>query len=390
MAIPLIYNLRSVGKRWVSSIVAIAGIGGAVGVFIAMMAMARGFQATLVASGSVRNAMILRGGATSEMDSAIDRDQERTISDAPGIARDANGTPLVSAEVVCIASLPKKDTGTDANVQIRGVSPIVLQIRDVVKITEGRFFHPGVTELVVGRNVTLTIRGMNLGDKVKIGGREWDVVGVFDAGGSALDSEIWCDQPLLSQTFDRPENIFQSICARLQNPGTFQTVKDSLTSNPALTVDVMREVDFYTRQSQMITTVIHSLGFLVAIVMGIGAIFSALNTMYSAVSARAREVATLRALGFGGGSVVASFVLESLFISLIGGLVGALFALPVNGMTVSTINWQTFSHTAFAFQVTLPIVAMGIIFALFMGLVGGLMPAIRAARLPVAAALREL
>jgi len=390
MAIPFHYNIRSVTARWVSSIVAVIGIAGTVAVFIAMESLANGFRATLIAAGSPENVIVLRGGATAEMESAVTRDQARTIGDAPGVARGADGAPLVSAEVVCIANLPKIDTGTDANVQIRGMNKVGMDVRRNVSIAHGRFFRPGIAELVVGQNVVRTIRGMQLGARPRFGGRDWEIVGVFDSGGTAIDSEIWCDASLLSQTFDRPLDIFQSVLVRLKSPDSFQEFKDWLTSNPALTVQGMRETAYYAKQSEFLSMVIMSLGFLVAFVMGIGAVFGALNTMYSAVAARTREIATLRALGFKPGSVIVAFVLESLLIAFVGGLVGALAALPFNGLGVSTINWQTFSHMAFAFRVSPGIILQGIIFAVLMGLVGGLLPAIRAARLPVASALREL
>jgi putative ABC transport system permease protein len=389
MTIPLIYNLRSLRARWTSTIVAVLGIAGTVGVFIAVLSLAQGFAATLVASGSSGNATVRRAGATSEMDSMIMLDQVRIIEDAPGVAPGSDGA-LVSAEVVVVAAFPLKSTGTDANVQVRGVSPRALAVRDSIQVAVGRFFEPGLTELVVGRNVASSYAGFDLGKTVRFGGGTWTVVGVFDAGGSAFDSELWCDAKVLNQVFQRPLSLFQSVTARLTSPGVLGEFKDMLTTDPRLTVQVEREIDYYAKQSQQLTTLITVLGTIIALVMGIGAIFAALNTMYSAVAERAREIATMRALGFGSGSVVMSFVVEALCIAAVGGVLGCAVVLPLNGLTTGTINWQTFSHLAFAFRVTPILLAAGLVFALLMGLVGGVPPAIRAARQRIAVALREL
>jgi putative ABC transport system permease protein len=388
MAIPLNYNLNSLRVRWTSTVVAVLGIAGTVGVFVAMLALAKGFKTTLVASGSPRNALLLRGGATSEMSSAISLDQVRIIEDAPGVARDSSG-PLVSPEVVVIAPFPLKATGTDANVQVRGVSPKALTVRNI-KVVTGRFFQPGLDELVVGRNVASTYAGFGLGNTVKFGGGTWKVVGVFDAGGSAFDSEVWCDSNVLNGVYKRPQNNFQAVTAQLTSPEAFERFKDTLTSDPRLTLDVEREIEYYDKQSRSLTTLITVLGSLVALVMGVGAVFGALNTMYSAVAERSREIATMRALGFGASSVVTSFIFEALCIAFVGGAIGCLGVLPLNGMTTGAMNWQTFSHLAFAFRVTPPLLLGGVIFALIMGLAGGVPPAVRAARARIAVALREL
>lgn len=389
MAIPLTYNLRSLRVRWTSTVVAILGIAGTVGVFVAVLSLARGFKATLVASGSAHNAIVRRAGATSEMESVVTLDQVRVVEDAPGIARGSAG-PLVSPEVVVVAAFPLKSTGTDANVQVRGVSPKALAVRDSVRIIAGRFFHPGLNELVVGRNVARSYVGFELGKTVRFGGGTWSVVGVFDAGGSAFDSELWCDANVLNQVYQRPQNLFQSVTVRLTSPETLTRFKDVLTSDPRVTVQADREVDYYEKQSRQLTTLIVVLGTIVSLVMGIGAVFGALNTMYSAVAERSREIATMRALGFSSGSVVTSFVFEALCIAFVGGLLGCVAALPLNGLTTGAMNWQTFSHLAFAFRVTPLLLVAGLVFALLMGLVGGVPPAIRAARQRIAVALREL
>jgi putative ABC transport system permease protein len=389
MAVPLIYNLRSVRARWVSAIVAVVGIAGTVGVFIAMLALAKGFEKTLVSSGSPQNAIIMRAGSTSEMTGSVTLDQVKIIQDAPQVAREGN-QPLVTPEVVVIADFPLKSTGTDANVQVRGVPETVLKVRNNVRVVEGHFITPGLSELVVGRNVPSTYSGLDLGSTVKFGGGTWKVVGIFDAGGSAFDSEVWADSRVLADVYKRPNYIFQSVTARLTSPEAFTSFKDTLTSDPRMTVQADREIDYYAKQSRNLATLITVLGSLVAMVMGIGAVFGALNTMYSAVAERSREIATIRAIGFSSGSVVLSFIFEALLIAFIGGVIGCLAALRLNGVTTGAMNFQTFSHLAFAFSVTPALLGIGMIFALVMGLIGGVPPAIRAANRPVVAALREL
>lgn len=390
MALPIGYSARNALVRWLSTLVAILGIASTVGVLVVVLAMARGFQETVRTSGSPGNAIVLRGGAGSEMESSVDLDQVKIISDAPGVAHGSSDEPLASAEVVVIAPFDLRSSGTEANVQVRGVSPLALEVRSGTKMIEGRLFEPGRTELVVGRNVLATYAGFELGSQVELGGGQWTVVGVFSASGSAFDSEVWCDARVLNQVYKRPEALFQSVTVHLESPEAFQSFKDALSTDPRLTVEVEPESTYYQRQSETVTTLIRVLGSLVAAVMAIGAVFAALNTMYASVAARVREIATLRAIGFGSGSVVAAFVLESLIVALIGGAIGSLAALPFNGFTTGTMNWQTFSHLAFAFRITPGILLWGLAFAALMGLIGGLPPAIRAARLPISVALREL
>lgn len=389
MAIPIVYNFRSVRARWTSAIVAVAGIAGTVGVFVAMLSLARGFRATLVSSGSEDNALIVRAGATSEMTSGVALDAVKIIQDAPGIARGTGG-PLVTAETVLMAPIPLISTGTDANVELRGVSPNVLEIRRQAKIVQGRMFQPGLTEVVVGKNANTTYSGLTLNNTIWLGTMQWKVVGIFDAGGSSFDSEVWADSRLLAEAYKRPNTFFSSATVHLTSPEALTQVKDALTTDPRLNVDVTREVEYYAKQSTRMTTLITRLGGFVAFVMAIGAVFGALNTMYSAVADRGREIATMRALGFGGPSVVFSFLLEALLISFVGGVLGCIAVLKLNGVTTSTINFQTFSNLAFAFMITPELLVKGVVFALVMGVLGGFFPAVRAARLPVATALREL
>ncbi|MCI0403040.1 MAG: ABC transporter permease [Acidobacteria bacterium] len=389
MAIPLKYNLRSVAARWVSAVVAVLSIAGTVGVFVAMLSLARGFKAAMTASGSPGNALVRDATALAEITGAVELEDVRVIENAPGVARGPEGAQ-VSAEVVVSARMALKASGTDAMIQVRGVSPKALRVRDQVRLAGGRFFQPGVYELVVGKNAADTYSGLELGDTVRLGGGTWTVVGRFDAGGSAFDSEVWCDANLLNQVYQRRPNIFQSVTIRLTSPAAFREFKDTVTSDPRLAVRADREADYYEQQSHVLTTLILVLGTLVAGVMGIGAVFAALNTMYSAVTERTREIAVLRALGFGEGSVVLSFLFESLVISLVGGALGAAAVLPLNQFTVGTLNFQTFSHLAFAFRVTPDLLVLGVVFALVMGVAGGLPPAVRAARSPISATLRGL
>jgi putative ABC transport system permease protein len=388
-SVPISYNFRSIKARWTSTIVAVLGIAGTVGVFVAMLSLAHGFKATLVASGSPDNALVMRAGSTTEMMGGITLDSVNIVQDAPGVARDASG-PLVTHEVVGVMPFPLVSTGTDANVQVRGVSANVLEIRKFVHIVEGRMFAPGLSELVAGKNASKTYRGLVIGNTVSFGGGHWKVVGIFDSGGSAFDSEVWCDGKILNEVLKRPDNIFQSATVHLTSPSAFQQFKDAVTSDPRLNVDAIREIDYYAKQSTAMTTLIRVLGGLVAAIMAIGAVFGALNTMYSAVAERGREIATMRALGFSAWSVILSFLFEALLISFVAGLIGCIAVLPLNGLTTSTMNFQTFSNLAFAFKITFGLLVMGVVFALVMGVLGGMLPAIRAAFRPVAVALREL
>jgi len=282
--IPFIYNLRSMKARWVSTLVAVLSIASVVAVFLAVLSMARGFQETVKISGSEENAIILRGGALSEIQSALTLEQVRIIGDAAGVARDESGNPLITPEVVVDVSLTRKSTDIEASVILRGVSKKAFEIRKKVKLIQGRFFKPGLTELVVGKNAAVFYNNLNLGDSLLLGGQTWNVVGIFDAGGSSFDSEIWCDANVVNQTFKRPTNIYQSVTAKLSSVDTFNKFKDALTVDPRLSISVERESTYYENQSKPLTTFIRAIGFMVAIVMSIGAVFAALNTMYAAVS----------------------------------------------------------------------------------------------------------
>jgi len=388
--LPLVYNIRSVRERWTSSLVAIVGIAGAVGVFIAMLALARGFQATLVSSGQPDNVIVEQAGADTEMTSALDLEAVHGIENAPYIKRQGQDA-LISPEVVVVANLQLRGPqGGDANVEVRGVATRVLSVRDNVHIVQGRFFTPGLYEIVVGKHATLAYAGLELGGTVRIGPGSWKVVGIFDSGGSAFDSEVWADSNVLNANYQRPNNVFQSVTVKLGSASDFDAFQQAVTRNPHLQVQALREREYYANQSRTVTTLITVLGGLVALVMGLGAILAALNTMYASVSERSREIAVLRAIGFGSGSIVLSFVSESILIALAGGIAGCLAVLPINGITTGTMNWQTFAHLSFAFRVTADLLGLGLVFALAMGVVGGLPPAIRAARANVATTLRAL
>ncbi len=376
--------------RWSSTLVAIISIAGVVAVFIAVLALAHGFQKTLVSSGSPENAIILRGGASSEYESAVYVNQIKIVQDLAGVDRDKSGTPLISPEVVVIAAFTMKTTGSDANAQVRGVSDNVFRVRNNIKIVKGRFLTPGLNELVVGSKASQLYSGFDLNNTINFGGSSWVVVGIFDAGGSAFDSEIWCDANNLNQTYKRPQNVFQSATVRLTSEDAFDSFKNSVSSNPQLTLSVEREIAYYAKQSENVAILIRVLGFLVASVMAIGAIFGAINTMYSAVNSRSIEIATLRALGFQARHIIISFVIESVLIALIGGIVGILLVLPINNQAASTMNWQSFSMLSFSFLITPAFMLEGLLFAAAMGFLGGLFPAIRASKIAIPTALRGL
>jgi putative ABC transport system permease protein len=383
------FGLMSVPRRLGSVAATVIGIAGVVGVLVGILSMAIGFMAAMKASGSDDKAIVLRSGADSEMVSGLDHEATRVIADAPGVARDSNG-PLSSAELYVMINVPKRSTKTDANVPLRGVDPTALQVRGNIQILEGRTNEPGKNEIIAGVGAAQEFGGVEVGKTVKVGQSEWPVVGIFSAGGGTAESELWTDGHLLQAAFNRGDT-YQSVYVKLNSAGAFQQFKDSLTSDPRLNVKVSRESEYFAEHSVTLTQLIDTLGILIASLMAVGAVFGALNTMYSAVAARTREIATLRALGFGGGAIVVSLMLESLALALAGGCLGGGLAwLAFNNFHTSTINWQSFSQVAFAFRVTPMLLVQGMAWAGGIGLIGGLFPAIRAARLPIAAALREL
>jgi len=333
-------------------------------------------------------AIIMRSGADSEMTSNFSRDEVSLISDAPGVARNADG-PLASAELFVMINLPKRSTGTDANVPMRGVGKQAMAVRGAVHMVEGRNFEPGRSEVIVGAGAARSYAGLDVGKTIRIGQNEWHIVGIFSGGGGAAESEIWTDAAVLQPAYHRGDS-FQSVYVKLTSAAALTPFKDALTTNPQLKVKVLREAEFLADQSSMLTSFIQTLGVFIAGLMALGALFGALNTMYSAVANRTREIATLRALGFGASPVILSVLLESLGLALLGGVVGAVAAyIAFDGYKAATMNWQTFSQVAFAFRVTPALLISAIIWAAGIGLVGGLFPAVRAARIPVAAGLRK-
>lgn len=382
------FNLLSLPGRKGSVLASVVGIAGVVAVLIGMLSIATGFRAVLAGSGEDDVALVLRSGADSEMVSGLTKEETRIIADAPGVLRDAAG-PLAAAELFAVISLPKLTTGTDANVPLRGVEPASFTVRGNVEIIEGRNFEPGRNEVIVGDGAAREFAGLKVGETLDAGANQWAVVGRFTAGGGLAESEIWTDATVLQDAYRRGAT-YQSVIARLQSPGALEQFDAALSNDPRLKPRVLRQSEYYASQSVMMTALITTLGTLIAGLMAIGAVFGALNTMYSAVASRAREMATLRALGFGRSPILISVLCESLCIALVGGLVGgALAYIAFDGFRTSTINFQSFSQVAFAFRVTPELLLQGTVYAALIGMVGGFFPAVRAARLPVALALRE-
>jgi putative ABC transport system permease protein len=383
-------NLRTIPARLTSSAVAIVGIAGVVVVLVSVLSIAAGFNAAMRQSGSPQRALVMRSGADSEMTSGLGGPDVDIIKQAPGLRREGQ-TPLASAELYVIIDLPKKSApDSPANVPLRGIEPTVLKVRDEVSLVQGRMLEFGTNEVIVGRGAQAQFIGLNVGADVKSGQNVWRVVGIFEADGGVAETEIWADSRTLQGVYRRG-NSYQSVLARLDSSDSLTTFGDWLTSNPQLNVMVRRENEYYEGQSQALTRLIQTIGFGIAALMGLGAVFGAVLTMYTAVATRAREIATLRALGFNTLSVLVSVLTESLALGAIGGVLGGLAAyIAFNGYQTSTMNFQTFSQVAFAFRVTPQLLMLGLVYALAMGLVGGLFPAIRAARLPIPSALREL
>ena len=384
-------NLRTIPSRLGSSAVAIIGIAGVVIVFVSVLSIAAGFSAAMTGSGSPDRALVLRTGADTELTSGIEGPQVRIIKEAPGIRHEGDSASA-SAELYVIIDLPKKVTpDSPANVPMRGIEPLGLKVREEVSLIEGRPFRFGTNEVIVGKGAQNQFVGLNVGDTVVSGQNRWVVVGVFQANGGLAETEIWCDVQTLQSVYRRV-NSFNSVLMNLESSNSFDQLRDWLSSNPQ-TKDVLvrRESEYYARQGETMSRLINTLGFGVATLMAIGAVFGAILTMYTAVASRSREIATLRALGFNTLSVVVSVLVESLVLGAIGGILGAIGAyLAFDGFQTSTMNFQSFSQVAFAFRVTPQLFVTGLAYALAIGLIGGLLPAIRAARLPISRALREL
>ncbi len=382
------FNIRTLPSRMGSAAAAIFGIAGVVAVFIGVLSIAQGFRRTMTSAGSPDTVIVVRSGADSEMTSIIARDEARIIAEAPGLAK-KDGKPLSSPELYVIINLPLESTGSDANVPLRGVHQEAFGVRDEVKIVKGRNFVPGKNEIIVGRGASASFVGLDVGSQLRLGQGTWTIVGQFEAKGGLPESELWADEPVLAASYRRG-SVYQIVIAKLASPGNFQQFKDALSADPRLNVKVVRETDYYAEQSELLYKLITGLGSLIAGLMAVGAVFGALNTMYTAVSSRSREMATLKALGFQGTPVIAGVLIESMLLAVIGGAIGAGLAwLAFDGYRAATLNWRSFSQVAFAFDVDAPLLIKGIVYAALIGLVGGLFPAIRASRLPVATALRE-
>ena len=384
-----VLSVRTIPQRLSSSAVAVVGIAGVVIVFVAVLSIGEGFKAAMADAGSPSRAIVMRTGADSEMTSGIAGPEADIIIEAPGMVRE-NNRALASPELYVLVDLNKRSTGTAANVPLRGVGPEAQRVRSEVHIIEGRMFQYGTNEAIVGRSAERQFTGADLGKEFTSGNLRLKIVGVFESGGSVAETEIWCDSRLIQGVYQRG-NSYQAVTVQLDSPASFDTFKNWLTTNPQLNVQVRRENDYYAQQSQTMSGLIRGIGYTIAVLMGVGAVFGAILTMYTAVSTRTREIATLRALGFNTASVLISVLAESLALAVIGGAIGATTAyLAFNGYETSTMNFQTFSQVAFAFMVTRSLMIQGLSYAVIMGFVGGLMPAWKAARLPIATALREL
>jgi putative ABC transport system permease protein len=382
------FNLKTVGQRLGSVLSAVVGMALVVTVLVFVLSIGAGFAQALRATGSESRVIVLRSGADSEMMSVLMRDDAKLVAEAPGIASGPNG-PLVSSELFVVINLPQRSTGTDANVPLRGLSAQGLAVHDEVEIVEGRAYEPGRNEVIVGRAAQRTFSNLEVGKTIRVGQNDWAIVGAFTAGGGSAESEIWTDAAVLQPAYRRGSS-FQAIKVTLASEGSFQRFKDALTADPRLDLKILRETDFYAGQSRAMSAMITGLGAVIAVLMGLGAVFGALNTMYTAVAARAKEIATLRALGFKRLPVIVSVIAESALVAIVGGVIGGLLAWGIfDGYQAATMNWSSFSSVAFAFAVTPPLLAAGIVYALLLGLVGGFFPALRAARQPIVEGLRD-
>lgn len=382
-------NLRNIPQRIGSSVVAIVGVAAVVLVFAAVLSMAKGFERTMLSAGAEDTAIILRSGSTSELNSGLSNDQVLIVANAPGVLKDGDSS-VMSAELYVVVDVKKRSTLTDANVPFRGIQGGAFDVRDGVSIAEGRMFEEGRNELIVGRAAQQEFAGLDVGSTIRFGQTEWTVTGVFEAGGSVSESELWTDVRVLQNAYRRG-NSFQSVRVRLEDAASLASLEQALADDPRIDADVLSEREYYSSQAQGLSRFIRLIGYPLTILMAIGAVFGALNSMYSSVSVRGKEIATLRALGFGPLPVLVSTMAESTLLALIGGLLGGIAAyLAFNGFQVSTLNGPSFSQVVFDFAVTPDLLAQGLYAALIIGIAGGILPAIRAARLPVAQALREL
>jgi ABC-type antimicrobial peptide transport system permease subunit len=385
--IPLKYNIGNLTARRVSTIMTVLGIGVVIAVMISMMALQNGVHSAIVSSGSKDNLMIMREGAEAELSSWVTKDAFRIIRALPGIAKDSSGAPMISPELVIIFKIPKKDDPKGSNVLMRGVTSEAFAMRPYVKIVEGRTFRPGLNEIIVSRRIRDRFVNTSLGDTFQFGSQKYNVVGVFDAKGTAFDSEMWCDSVFLGQA--RKREAYSSVVLRPEDRAAFESIKAAIKNDNRLKLDVKSEYQYYDDQTNGLRGIV----VLVAIVtffMTIGAILGTMNTMFSAIASRGRELATMRALGFKRRTILLSVIIESAFVSLLGGVAGILLALPVNAISTGTTNFETFSEVAFNFRVDSQVALTGMTIALIAGIIGGALPALSAARMPITRALREI
>ena len=387
MALPLSYNVRNLRSRWEVTLLAIFGIALVVAAFVTILSMARGFNIALSSTGSDNNAIITQRGSLSELSSWMDIAAANIVSVDPRVARGNDGKPLASCEVVIITAPKAKDTGYPTNVTFRGVSPTAFKVRNGIKVVEGRMFQPGLFEVIVGKKIADRLQGVNIGDTIPIQRKNWKVVGLFTADGSSFESEIWGDYDAMAPAIGRNGGC-ESLTVRLTSPAVLAGFDRDLRANPQYQLQADSEKKYYENLAGPTAGALMGLAVFVAVVMGIGAVFGAMNTMYAIVSQRTREIGTLRALGFSRFSILLSFVLESMLLAILGGVLGCLVALPMNGFTAAT-GTNAFSELAFAFRVTPELLVIGLTFAMLMGIAGGLLPALRASRLPITRALRE-
>ena len=386
MKIPFSYSLRNLWTRRLTTSLTVAGMALVVFVFAAVLMLAEGLQKTLVDTGSDDNVVVTRKSAGSEVQSGIDRVQASIIETQPEIAVDADGRRMVAKEIVVLIALPKKSTNKPSNVVIRGIGKKSLELRRQVKISEGRMPVSGSTEIIIGKSIAKRFKSGKVGETLRFGLRDWRIVGIFDAGNTGFSSEVWVDADILMQTFRR--QAYSSIIFRLQNPLEFEMIKQKIESDPRLTLEARKETKYYRDQSEMMAKFLRILGISLTIIFSLGAVIGAMITMYAAVANRIAEIGTLRALGFRRRNILAAFVMESLFLGLIGGIAGLIFASFLQFYTISTMNWATFSELAFSFELSPHIVWESILFSLIMGLIGGMLPAIRASRMNIVEALR--
>jgi putative ABC transport system permease protein len=388
MALPLAYNIRNVRIRWQVTLLAVFGVALVVAVFAVLMSMSEGFAAALRTTGRPDNAMIVQRGSGSELTSAVPLADRNMIVVDDRVARDASGQPLASWEWVVVIGLPKVTDGMPANVTLRAVTPRAFEVRGGVTIVEGRSFTPGLDEVIVGRKLTSRIRGLAIGSEVPYQQKRFKIVGLFESTGGAFESEIWGDFDTLGAIFQRGAGS-NSLVVRMKDPATIPDLDRWIRAQPQMQLQALSERKYYEEQAGPLARTLRGLATFVAVVMGIGAVFGAINTMYAIVSARTREIGTLRALGFSRRSILVSFLIESVILAAVGGAIGCLLAFPMNGFSTGTGQTQSFSEIAFAFRITPGIVVTGMTFAVLMGVLGGLLPALRAARMPITSALRE-